>query len=128
MASPKNHAAALVQVREEALLVLALTKPVLERVALLDRECAGEPVLRARLDAKLAAHDAEDKSSQGPEGQKDTMPHSTSKVIDLHSQVEALGTIIGRYRLLERIGEGGMGVVYMAEQSEPVRRRVALKL
>ena len=38
------------------------------------------------------------------------------------------GTIIGRYKLLERIGEGGFGVVYMAEQQEPVRRKVALKI
>src|SRR5512139_2189104 len=41
---------------------------------------------------------------------------------------EGPGTIIGRYNLLERIGEGGFGVVYMAEQEEPVRRRVALKI
>ncbi len=41
---------------------------------------------------------------------------------------EGPGTIIGRYKLLEKIGEGGCGVVYMAEQEEPVRRRVALKV
>src|SRR3984885_12647841 len=41
---------------------------------------------------------------------------------------EAPGTRIGRYKLLQKIGEGGMGVVYMAEQEEPVRRRVALKI
>jgi len=41
---------------------------------------------------------------------------------------EAPGTVIGRYKLLEKIGEGGFGVVYMAEQEEPVRRRVALKI
>src|SRR5439155_17364883 len=41
---------------------------------------------------------------------------------------ERLGTVIGRYKLREKIGEGGMGVVYMAEQEEPVRRRVALKI
>ena len=38
------------------------------------------------------------------------------------------GTVIGRYKLLERVGEGGCGVVYVAEQTEPVRRRVALKV
>jgi len=42
--------------------------------------------------------------------------------------VEGPGTRIGRYKLLQKIGEGGMGVVYMAEQEEPVRRRVALKI
>ena len=41
---------------------------------------------------------------------------------------EQAGSIIGRYKLLEKIGEGGMGVVYMAEQEEPVRRKVALKI
>src|SRR5450759_5593788 len=41
---------------------------------------------------------------------------------------EGPGTVIGRYKLLQQIGEGGMGVVYMAEQEEPVRRRVALKI
>ena len=41
---------------------------------------------------------------------------------------EGPGTVIGRYKLLQKIGEGGMGVVYMADQEEPVRRRVALKI
>src|SRR5262249_50978067 len=42
--------------------------------------------------------------------------------------VESSGSVIGPYKLLEQIGEGGMGVVFMAEQQEPVRRRVAIKL
>jgi serine/threonine protein kinase/tetratricopeptide (TPR) repeat protein len=44
------------------------------------------------------------------------------------SPVERIGTLIGRYKLLQQIGEGGCGVVYMAQQEEPVRRRVALKV
>ena len=48
---------------------------------------------------------------------------------DLEAPVrEGEGSVIGRYKLLQRIGEGGFGVVYMAEQKEPVRRRVALKI
>ncbi len=41
---------------------------------------------------------------------------------------EEIGTVIGRYKLLEKVGEGGFGAVYVAEQREPVRRRVALKI
>ena len=48
--------------------------------------------------------------------------------IDLPLSAERPGETIGRYKLLEEIGEGGMGVVYMAEQQEPVRRKVALKI
>src|ERR1043165_2806218 len=45
-----------------------------------------------------------------------------------HFQIERTGTMIGHYKLLQKIGEGGCGIVYMAEQEEPVRRRVALKV
>ena len=60
-------------------------------------------------------------ASQSGEESSDTAP--SPPVI-----TEGPGTIIGRYKLLEKIGEGGFGVVYMAEQEEPVRRRVALKI
>jgi WD40 repeat protein/tRNA A-37 threonylcarbamoyl transferase component Bud32 len=54
-------------------------------------------------------------------------PQQTSNVEDLAAEI-ALGTKIGRYTLVQKIGEGGCGVVYMAQQEEPVRRRVALKI
>src|SRR5215471_7446521 len=47
---------------------------------------------------------------------------------DADSMVERPGTLIGRYRLLRQIGEGGFGIVFMAEQTEPVQRKVALKV
>ena len=50
------------------------------------------------------------------------------RTIGLPPIAEGPGTTIGRYKLLEEIAEGGMGVVYMAEQREPVRRKVALKI
>ncbi|HEX5221292.1 MAG TPA: serine/threonine-protein kinase [Verrucomicrobiae bacterium] len=110
------------QEREQALFVLALEKPALERQAFLDRECAGDGELRARLEALFAAHDrsaplldAEPKFAQ-----------ATMKVATAPENPN--GQTIGRYKLLQRIGEGGCGVVYMAEQEEPVRRRVALKI
>src|SRR5260221_12768720 len=53
-------------------------------------------------------------------------PNAATEVI--HPVTERPGDCIGRYKLLQKIGEGGMGVVYMADQEEPVRRRVALKI
>ena len=58
----------------------------------------------------------------------DSPPPSLAAAIDVPPVAERPGTTIGRYKLLEEIGEGGMGVVYMAEQQEPVRRKVALKI
>src|SRR5216117_3959516 len=52
------------------------------------------------------------------------LPEASSDAVVL----EKPGDLIGRYKLLEKIGEGGWGVVYMAEQAEPIRRRVALKI
>jgi serine/threonine protein kinase len=84
--------------------------------------CAGDPDLASRVRDLLAAHDI----SRGPLdipppglGEEQTVERTPS----VH-----LGTQIGPYKLLQQIGEGGMGVVYMAEQLEPVRRRVALKI
>ena len=90
-----------------------------DRAVWLDRECAGDAGLRQQLDLMLAAHDA---------------PHSLLDQPPLADSDATLGrpfsstTQIGVYKLLQQIGEGGMGVVWMAEQSEPIRRRVALKV
>jgi serine/threonine protein kinase/WD40 repeat protein len=86
-----------------------------ERVRFLEQECP-ELSMRRELEALLAAHDAPDILF----GQK--------TVHIKESAVETVGATIGRYKLLQQIGEGGCGVVYMAEQSEPVKRRVALKV
>ncbi len=110
--------------KEEALFALALTKPATERAAWLDAECEGDSALRARLDALLAA-------DEQPESVLATQAEATRPTIkfDLDDAPdEAVGQKIGRYKLLERVGEGGCGVVYVAEQTEPVRRRVALKV
>jgi len=112
------------QNREERLFGLALTKPVAARAAWLDRECADDPALRQRLDALLAAHDEPDELS--PKGAPAAVATIKLELADLPD--EAVGTTIGRYKLMERLGEGGCGVVYVAEQTQPVRRRVALKV
>ena len=110
--------------REELLFQLALSKPAAERAAWLDRECGDDPALRHRLEALLAAHDAPDELSPGTKpAAKATMKLDLSDAPD-----EAVGQTLGRYKLMERLGEGGCGVVYVAEQTQPVRRRVALKV
>ncbi len=97
----------------------AVTNPA-ERLGLLDRECAGQPELRERMDQLLEAH-----RKANPWLDAATFIGDASK--SLHT--EAAGMLIaGRYKLLEQIGEGGMGTVWMAEQTEPVKRRVAVKL
>ena len=90
------------------------TDPV-ERAAWLSEQCAGNTPLRQRIESLLAEHQQLGSFMDLPTA---TLSHSA----------EHLGTQIGPYKLLQQIGEGGMGVVYMAEQTEPVQRKVALKV
>ena len=111
--------------REETLFQTAVQLAAAERASFLDRECAGDSALRERLEALLAAHDQPDTVFGTGAG----VPRPTLS-LDLSRDLadDLVGQSVGRYRLLERIGEGGCGVVYVAEQTEPVRRRVALKV
>src|ERR1043166_4536393 len=109
--------------REEALFQLVLQKPLEKRAALLDAVCEGDAALRARLEALLAAHDEPDELLPTGAPAEATLKLELPEVED-----EVVGQTIGRYKLLEKVGEGGCGVVYVAEQTEPVRRRVALKV
>ena len=115
----------LPQKPEEALFRAAVELPPgTVRRAFLDQACAGDPVLRQRLEALLAAHDSPDESLPGTApGVKATIKLDLADAPD-----EAVGQTLGRYKLMERLGEGGCGVVYVAEQTVPVRRRVALKV
>jgi serine/threonine protein kinase len=90
-----------------------------ERAAYLDQACAGDPDLRRRVEKMLAA--------QAEAGSFLEQPAEASTV-DEQPISEGPGSIIGPYKLLEQIGEGGFGVVFMAEQTQPVRRKVALKV
>ena len=121
--------------REELLFQLALSKPAAKRAAWLDAECDGDAALRQRLEALLAAHEQPETllatQAEAVRLREDASARQARPTIKLDladAPDEAVGQTLGRYKLLERVGEGGCGVVYVAEQTEPVRRRVALKV
>jgi len=99
---------------------LEITDPD-ERAAYLDQACGQEPGLRRHIDELLAGQDKLGSFLAHP-------PASPSVTMGYEAVSEGPGTRIGPYKLLQQIGEGGMGVVYMAEQEQPVRRKVALKI
>jgi serine/threonine protein kinase len=104
---------------------IALGSPA-ERVAYLDAVCRDNPKLRAELDALLAAHNrlGGELPITGPEHAGASFSEGPPAV----AFSETAGTVIGAYKLIEQIGEGGMGTVWMAQQTEPIKRLVALKL
>ena len=106
---------------EEAIFNAALDcERLQDRADFLEEACKGNPALRRRIDRLLIAYNA-------GEG-LDSSPCLFAKDISPSPIQEKPGSIIGAYKLLEQIGEGGMGLVFMAEQSPPLRRRVALKI
>src|SRR5262245_827828 len=87
----------------------------------LDEACRDDAALRKRVALLLRAHRGED--SLLDRGNTDDLHDDTGR-----SVAEGVGTVIGPYKLVEQIGEGGFGIVFLAEQSTPVRRKVALKI
>jgi serine/threonine protein kinase len=127
---------------EETIFAAALEKQTSrERAAYLDEGCGGDAALRQRVEALLCSHESASHFLERPmlEGvtgaaEADPLadaddpslrPHAAADVL---SGAESPRMRIGAYKLLEQIGEGGMGVVWMAEQQEPVRRLVALNV
>jgi eukaryotic-like serine/threonine-protein kinase len=115
--------------RDLFIAALQITDPA-ERAAWLDRRCASDATLRQRLEILLQALDqagslldnpvVASPATTGCEGQPVPAPDAGEEPF-----LEGPGTVIGPYKLLEQIGEGGFGVVFLAEQIQPVRRKVA---
>jgi serine/threonine protein kinase/tetratricopeptide (TPR) repeat protein len=96
-----------------------------ERWHFLDQECGDDVGLRAQVESLLAASAKMGSFLSKPAAQ--VLP-SQKGALDYEPIAERPGTVIGPYKLLEQIAEGGMGLVFVAEQQHPVRRRVALKI
>ena len=96
----------------------ALEKPAAAREQFVAEVCSDDPELRKQVEALVAAHEAAGGFLATPGGAPTTSALPP----------EAIGTSVGPYKLLQVIGEGGFGVVYLAEQEQPLRRRVALKV
>ncbi|MBC8105461.1 MAG: serine/threonine protein kinase [Anaerolineae bacterium] len=104
---------------------LVIAAPADQRESLLNRECGGDLEFRQRILAMIeAAEDARFLSA--PTEISHGFPSSAATISDAPG--ETPGTLIGPYKLLQRIGEGGFGTVFMAEQEKPIKRRVALKI
>ena len=120
--------------REGRIFNVARKLPVEERAFYLDGACAGDAVLRRQVEELLEANDAagaflSELATAGENSPKPgVLPAPAKTLREEHSPSAQPGDTIGRYKLLEKIGEGGFGVVYVAEQREPVKRRVALKV
>jgi serine/threonine protein kinase len=99
----------------------AVKLPPEQRAAFLDQACVSNHALRQEVESLLRAHEEAGSFLQ-------SHPDRPSMTADHEPTAERPGSLIGPYKLLQQLGEGGMGVVYMAEQVQPVRRRVALKI
>ena len=106
---------------EESIFAAAIAiEPTEARAAFLDEACGGDEQLRSRVEALINSHENAGSFLHEPAA-------PASPTIDQPPH-ERPGTHIGPYKLLEKLGEGGMGVVFLAEQQEPVERQVALKI
>lgn len=104
-----------------------------DRAAFVEAACQGNPELLASVSALLREHEREDNPidkpiASGGRLQLDSMHETGAPPSQSGHAYQTPGTMIGPYKLMEQIGEGGFGLVYVADQQEPVRRRVALKI
>src|SRR6187455_890371 len=119
--------------REVAIFSSALELDASQRAAYLDEACGDDGALREHLENLLRVHEQaipflETRGSAGGAEELTVRVEDLSVSAASSAPAEKPGDRIGRYKLLQPIGEGGFGVVYMADQEQPVRRRVALKV
>ena len=106
---------------ESGIFKAAVKLPPDRRAAYLEEACGSNALLRGEIESLLRAHDTagsfleDDPAGRGP-------------TVTFESIAERPGTVIGPYKLIDEIGEGGFGLVFVAEQQHPIRRRVALKI
>src|SRR5262249_55868090 len=119
---PEGNAMAVNRERVQAIFLAAVEQDTAAgRAAMLERACGGDAELRQQVESLLQAHEA-------PGSFLDRPAVPPAQTVDAVAAAEGPGMRIGPYKLLQALGEGGMGTVYLAEQEEPVRRRVALKV
>ncbi len=109
--------------RIKAVFAEACELPAEQVPAFLDRVCEGDAELRREVESLLAARSGKQVATGGAARELAAASTMRSAII-----TEGAGTIIGPYKLLQLIGEGGFGSVFLAEQTQPVRRRVAVKI
>lgn len=114
----------------EAIFFAAAAKEVADRSAYLVEACAGDAELRQRVERMLAARPHADRFLEPRAAASGNADGSNAnRTAGFSGKDEHLGAILaGKYKLIEEIGEGGMGSVYMAQQTEPVKRAVAVKV
>src|SRR5271163_2791823 len=113
---------------EDALFAAAWHLSTRQRTSFLANVCRSDPELRLRLEARLAKLSPSTESTSDLETESEFDADATITSEGVLPREELIGQTIGRYKLVEMLGEGGFGTVYVAEQEEPVKRRVALKI
>jgi len=130
---------------ERAIFIEASEHPTADgRSAYLDEACAGDPAARQRIESLLRSHEEAGTFLRKPVPERladqfvppqgahlvrgEQAPSFAAPTADFPSDANCPGAVIGPYKLLQQIGEGGMGVVWMAEQTHPVQRKIALKV